>query len=132
MPVTLKILGGGIRQSLTPPCSFVFTRKKNRESKPPRSADNVSWRWNSHLPARLVFRSPVDPEVWVTAKERDALIAEHLALGWAFKNRKSFALVAPKPATIGWLKLNGDSRRFKYQHSDFGWNRVFEHRDGGF
>ncbi len=131
MPVTLALLRGPVAKYPLTSFPYVFTRKKKRASIMPRPRDHSAWRWNGNALPEFVVRSLINPEDWITIPERDSMMVELLAAGWAFKSPKSKTMVAPLPAAIGWLKLNGDSRRFKHQHSDFGWNRIFAHRDDG-
>ena len=132
MPVTLELLGGSRKESAPPSSQYSFTRKKVRESKSPRPQDSQAWKWNGSSTPVFVVRSPINPENWITREERETMVTELLRAGWAFKCRKGKSMVAPRPSAIGWLKLNGDSRRFKHQHSDFGWNRIFDHHDDGY
>lgn len=144
MPITLELLGG-VSCEAQPVTSTVvtgeykYTRKKNRDSRPPREKDTFAFRWNGVADPVEVVRSPLNHESWVTTKGREIIVAELLAAGWAFEKRKGFTMVPPKKAgspeeekVFGWLKLPGNKWRSLYQHSGYGWNKVFRMFDDGY
>ncbi len=134
MPVTLAILGGTpaneIVSSIQP--QAVYTRKQRRDSRPPKSSDSHAWRWQGDDPPTEVVRSPINPESWVTAHERQCIVSELLPKGWAFARRKGWALVKGEEGATGWCKVNGHGLRRFHIFKEGIWQRENEFIDSGY
>ncbi len=131
MPVTIKTLGGTVRDQFAVPVRSVYTRKNKIGSIPPRARDMQSWHWNGSSKPDLVVRSPMDPEKWIKLSERDVIAEIAIQDGWAFKNRKGYNMVRPNNGACGWLQtLVGISRR-EHRFNGQSWEQVFEALDSG-
>lgn len=143
MPITLELLGGVSREAQPVRSNisgeYKYTRKKDRDSRPPREKDTRAFQWNGAADPVEVVRSPLNHESWVTTEGREIIVAELLSVGWAFARRSGYAMVPPKKPgspeeekVFGWLELPGDRCRSLYQHSGHGWNKVFRRFDDGY
>ena len=87
-----------------------YTRSK-RGQKPPRAKDLIAWRHNGAPHPELVIRSPADPNVWLDAAGRAALMASLSREETPFtSSHGKRPLLRPEPGQYGWFRSRNPRR----------------------
>lgn len=99
-----------------------LTRRKNGGIGP-RRTDYLAWLPQPDSDPVLLFRSPVDPSVWLTRSQKDELIASLISRGIPFMSpRRGFALVEKGvEGQIAFLKRRRGVRRERVQFRNGHW-----------
>jgi len=117
--------GGNVPET---PCqgSPLLRCKKSLDSKPPQAGTSVAWR----IEFVAVFRSPYDPNVWVTRAEFDQQVADAIKeRKHAFSSAHGHQLVInPTADQFGYFQEEGKNGRTPYQFRNGTWCRVFRRR----
>ncbi len=106
-----------------PPEKIQITRKRMRNSLPPREKELVAWMWEegSDTPVH-VMRSPLNYHEWISPHTRKMLLLTHILNGGAFQSRKGWKIILkPQCNDTGWVKFPRHRSRIFSKHDGARW-----------
>lgn len=104
-----------------------YTRRRrwHPDSEPPRPTDTICWFWVDDVRSILVFRSPIDPETWLTEAERKLIIATLIHENVPFMTRKGYTPVKnPVKGTTAWFRMPDLPYRRPFEFDGAAWVPV--------